>query len=155
MKKKFISTLLALTTAFTVLSGCGSTETTADASEKETLRVIGWNSAIAHIDSVIAYTGGFYEKQGLDIEFTYNNTNPDNIQALLEDMADLVGAGATAVLQYIDQGSDIVIIGGQMSLGETVYVRPERVEEFPELTEETLAGKKVGVTRMNTGDIAF
>ena len=43
-------------------------------------------------------------------------SNQDNIQALLQDKADLVSAGATAVLNYIDQGSDIVIIGGQMSV---------------------------------------
>lgn len=152
--KKIISTLLAFTTAITLLSGCGSSDGGND-SGKESLRVIGWNSAIAHIDSVIAYTGGYYENQGLDVKFIYNNSNPDNIQALIEDKADLVGAGATAVLQYIDGGSDFVIIGGQMSLGETVYVLPERAAEFAELNEETLAGKKVGVTRMNTGDIAF
>lgn len=155
MKKKMISTLLAVTTAILTLAGCGSTETANTASEGEKLRVIGWNAAIAHIDSVIAYTGGFYEKEGLDVEFTYNNSNPDNIQALIEDKADLVGVGATAVLQYIDEGTDFVIIGGQMSLGETVYALPERAEEFAELNEETLAGKKIGVTRMNTGDIAF
>ena len=82
-------------------------------------------------------------------------SNPDNIQALLQDKADLVSAGATAVLNYIDQGSDIVIIGGQMSEGASLYALPDRASEFTELNEETLAGKKVGVTRLNTGDIAF
>lgn len=48
-----------------------------------------------------------------------------------------------------------MIIGGQMSLGETVYVLPERADEFKELNEETLAGKKVGVSRLNTGYIVF
>ena len=108
--------------------------------KKIPLRVIANNNNVAHIDSVIAQYAGLYDK----------------IQALLADKADLVSAGSSAVLNYIDNGSDIVIIGGQMSLGETVYVRPERAEEFKDLyNPNTLYGKKVGVTRLNTGDVAF
>ena len=127
----------------------------AESKEPVTLKIVAFNSMIAHIDSIVAKNAGFYEKEGVIPDFTYNNSNPDNIQALLEGKVDLVSAGATAVLQYIDQGSDIVIIGGQMSSGETLYCLPERADEFNELTQETLAGKKVGVSRMNTGDIVF
>lgn len=132
-------------------------ETTATEENEEpvSLRAVAYNSIVAHLDSVIAHEAGIYEKNGLDVDLSYNNSNPDNIQALLEDKLDLVSAGATAVLNYIDQGSDIVIIGGQMSEGASVFVLPERQEEFSELNEETLAGKKVGVTRLNTGDIAL
>lgn len=126
-----------------------------DSWETVALRARAANNAISHIDSVVAKNAGFYEGEGLDVELAYNPSNPENIQALLADQADLVGAGSAAVLNYIDEGADIVIIGGQMSLGETLYVQADRAEEFSQLTEETLAGKKVGVTRMNTGDIAF
>ncbi len=168
MKKKLFSILLASALTVGLLSGCGSTSdnsgagsteaagNTAQESQSTTpLRILGFNSVIGHIDSVIAYTGGFYEEEGIEPEFTYNNSNPDNTQALIEDKADLVSAGATCVIQYIDQGADLVIIGGQMSLGETVYALPERADEFKEFTNETLAGKKVGVSRLNTGDIVF
>ncbi|WP_314345176.1 ABC transporter substrate-binding protein [Oribacterium sinus] len=94
--------------------------------KKIPLRVIANNNNVAHIDSVIAQYAGLYDKNGLDTTIQFNPSNPDNIQALLADKADLVSAGSSAVLNYIDNGSDIVIIGGQMSLGETVYVRPER-----------------------------
>ncbi len=124
--------------------------------KKIPLRVIAVNNNVAHIDSVIAQYAGLYDKNGLDTTMQFNPSNPDNIQALLADKADLVSAGSSAVLNYIDNGSDIVIIGGQMSLGETVYVRPERAEEFKDLyNPNTLYGKKVGVTRLNTGDVAF
>lgn len=176
MKKKVLSILLASTLTISLLAGCGAKEPAAGTQEsvsgqtnessqasgeaqtneeKTSLRILGFNSVIGHIDSVIAYTGGFYEEEGIDPKFTYNNSNPDNTQALIEDKADLVSAGATCVIQYIDQGADLVIIGGQMSLGETVYALPERADEFKEFTDETLAGKKVGVSRLNTGDIAF
>ncbi len=152
MKKSVISKLLALTLAGTVLAGGAAY---ADDAASNDLRVLAWSTSVGHLDTVIAYSAGYYEEEGVNAEFLYNNSNPENVQALLEDKADLVSAGATAVFQFIDQKSDIVIIGGQMSSGETVYSLPERADEFKELNEETLAGKKVGVTRMNTGEIAF
>ena len=178
MKKRALTLLLTAALSAGLLAGCGSSsdsstaasdsqtnsETTGSESDdtadtasdsKGSLRVLGWNSMVGHIDSALAYAAGYYADEGLDVEMTYNNSNPDNIQALLQDKADLVSAGATAVLNYIDQGSDIVIIGGQMSEGASLYAFPDRASEFTELNEETLAGKKVGVTRLNTGDIAF
>lgn len=160
MKKRALTLLLTAALSAGLLAGCGSSadsSTVADTASdsKDSLRVLGWNSMVGHIDSALAYAAGYYADEGLDVEMTYNNSNPDNIQALLQDKADLVSAGATAVLNYIDQGSDIVIIGGQMSEGASLYALPDRASEFTELNEETLAGKKVGVTRLNTGDIAF
>lgn len=175
MKKRALTLLMTAALSAGLLAGCGSSadsstaasdsQTNAEATDSESddtasdskgsLRVLGWNSMVGHIDSALAYAAGYYADEGLDVEMTYNNSNPDNIQALLQDKADLVSAGATAVLNYIDQGSDIVIIGGQMSEGASLYALPDRASEFTELNEETLAGKKVGVTRLNTGDIAF
>ena len=175
---KIIAVLLTAALAVSLFAGCGSKEETGapaqstenaeteqaedsaeneteNEGEKDTLRIVAFNNMIAHVDSIVAKNAGLYEKNGVIPEFTFNNSNPDNIQTLLADKADLVSAGATALLQYIDQGSDIVIIGGQMSSGETLYCLPERADEFSELTQETLAGKKVGVSRMNTGDIVF
>ncbi len=180
MRKRTLSLLLATALSISLLAGCGSSgssegsaasdtaeeaeETSeentesaenAESAEPVTLRTLAWNSMVGHLDSALAYAAGYYEDEGLNIEMTYNNSNPENIQALLEDKADLVSAGATAVLNYIDEGSDIVIIGGQMSQGASLYSLPERADEFTELSEETLAGKKIGVTRLNTGDIAL
>ena len=175
MKKRALTLLLTAALSAGLLAGCGSssdsstaasdTQETTDSESSDTaeatsdskgsLRVLTYNNVVGHIDSVIAYAAGYYEDEGLDIQMTYNNSNPDNIQALLQDKADLVSAGATAVLNYIDQGSDIVIIGGQMSEGATLYSLPERADEFSELSDATLDGKKVGVTRLSTGDIAF
>ena len=178
MKKRALTLLLTAALSAGLLAGCGSSSDSSTASSdsqetteaadsesgdtaeaasdsKGSLRVLTYNNVVGHIDSVLAYAAGYYEDEGLDIQMTYNNSNPDNIQALLQDKADLVSAGATAVLNYIDQGSDIVIIGGQMSEGATLYSLPERADEFSELSDATLDGKKVGVTRLSTGDIAF
>lgn len=132
-----------------------SEEASEETKEPVALRAVAYNSIVAHLDSVIAKEAGYYEEEGLDVTMNYNNSNPDNIQALLEDKLDLVSAGSTAVLNFIDQGADIVIIGGQMTEGVALYSLPERADEFAEINEASLAGKKVGVTRMQTGDIAL
>ena len=181
MKRKIVITLL--TAALTVsLAACGNTatvaptdnsiaettvateeapseapseEATEEAKEPVALRAVAYNSIVAHLDSIIAEEAGYYDEEGVDVTLNYNNSNPDNIQALLEDKLDLVSAGSTAVLNYIDQGADIVIIGGQMTEGVALFTLPERADEFAEINEASLAGKKVGVTRLQTGDIAL
>ncbi len=131
------------------------TNEVSEANEPIALRAVAYNSIVAHLDSAIAKEAGYYDEEGLDVTMTYNNSNPENIQALLEDKLDLVSAGSTAVLNYIDQGADIVIIGGQMTEGVALFSLPERADEFKEINEASLAGKKVGVTRLQTGDIAL
>lgn len=103
MKRRILSILLAASLSASLLAGCGSAgQDSKDSAKQENggaessvegktdgekmpLRILGFNSVIGHIDSVIAYTGGYYEEEGIEPEFTYNNSNPDNAQALLED----------------------------------------------------------------------
>ena len=113
------------------------------------------NTGVGHLDSMLAYTGGFYEKEGLDVEMYYNPNNAECTQALIEGKVGLTSGASTCVLNYIDQGEDLVIIGGQMTEGASLFSLPERANEFPEISEETLKGKKIGVTRLQSGDIAF
>ena len=114
MKKRALTLLLTAALSAGLLAGCGSSsdsstaasdsqtnsETTGSESDdtadtasdsKGSLRVLGWNSMVGHIDSALAYAAGYYADEGLDVEMTYNNSNPDNIQALLQDKADLQG----------------------------------------------------------------
>lgn len=119
------------------------------------IRMAAWNNAVPHLLSILAYEGGYYTEEGLDVEMTPNNSNPENLTALITDKLDATSAGATAVLNYIDEGNDIVIIGGQMTEGAALFSNPEREGEFKELTQETLEGKKIGITRLQSGDIAL
>lgn len=178
--KKFIPLAISAVLAVSVLAGCGSSstaststasaasssaasseqeteESTAEETASETPKLIAAaaNTHVAHVDSVVAANAGLYAKEGLDVEMYYNPSNPECTQALLDGKVDLVSAGSTCVLNYIDQGEDIVIIGGQMTEGAALFALPERADEFSEINGETLAGKKVGVTRLQSGDIAL
>ncbi len=156
MKKRIVLIVIAAVVLIAAVVAVVITQRPS-AKEGETiqLRQAVMNSIVAHLDSIVADEAGYYGEEGLDVTINYNNSNPDNIQALLDDKVDFVSAGSTAVLNYIDQGADLVIIGGQMSQGASLFTLPERAEEFQEITAETLEGKKVGVTRLQTGDIAL
>lgn len=174
MKKKLISIILTVTTLAT-FAGCAnnavsqpesgssvnSGSVTEDTSKKDEpdelfhLTQIAQNTGVAHGDSMVAHASGLYEKEGLDVDMTYVQANADSIQAVLTGKALVGSTSATTTLQYIDQGSDLVIIGGQMTEGASVFCQPDRLDEFKDLTEEELAGKKVGVSRLQTGDVAF
>ncbi|MEY8355697.1 ABC transporter substrate-binding protein [Lachnospiraceae bacterium 54-53] len=170
--KKFAAIGFSLLLAIGILTGCSgkstqtqetgelsqSAESGSEAPQAEApvkIRMAAWNNAVPHLLSVLAYEGGFYTEEGLDVEMTPNNSNPENLTALITDKLDATSAGATAVLNYIDEGNDIVIIGGQMTEGAALFSTPERADEFQELTQETLQGKKIGITRLQSGDIAL
>lgn len=158
LKKAAAAILLCVVFTAAVLSGCGSktAETTDKNEEVIKLNVVAGNDSVGHIDSVLAYTAGFYADEGLDVTMTNINTGTaDQLQALLSGKADLTSVSSTGVLNYIDQGEDLVIIGGQMTNGASIFCTPERQEEFAEINGETLAGQKIGVTRLQSGDIAF
>ena len=115
MKKRALTLLLTAALSAGLLAGCGSSsdsstaasdsqanaettdsesDDTAEAADtasdsKGSLRVLGWNSMLGHIDSALAYAAGYYADEGLDVEMTYNNSNPDNICLLYtSDAAD-------------------------------------------------------------------
>ena len=159
--KKLILTALSIIVAFSSLAGCTSSSqevSVASTPVEETgvkLVAAAANNGVGHLNSILASTAGFYQKEGLDVEMYYNPSNPECTQALLDGKVDLVSAASTCVLNYIDLGEDIVIIGGQMTEGASLFSLPDRADEFGEINAETLAGKKIGVTRLQSGDIAL
>lgn len=155
LKKQRISIALVLALSC-ILSGCGkNSKQDSDGAPLIKMVAAAQNNTPSHLDSILATTAGFYKEEGIDMDMFYNISNTDCIQALLDGKVDVCSSSATSLLSYIDQGEDIVIIGGQMTEGASLFCLPERVNEFQEMNEETLAGKKVGVTRLQSGDIAF
>ena len=65
------------------------------------------------------------------------------------------GVGSTAPLRMMENGADFVVIGGQMGEGADIVTLPERASEWENITAETVKGKKLGVVRTASGDIAL
>lgn len=106
----------------------------------------------------IAYDLKYFEDAGLDVILKPLNTgvSVDQLVAVSTGKTDVAHTGGTATpLLFIEQGNDLVIIGGTMGEGASLITRPEVTAQYADFNKETLYGKKVGVVRANTGDVAL
>lgn len=106
----------------------------------------------------IAHGLKYFEEEGLDIVLQPLNTggNIDQLMAVSTGKIDLSNSvGTTAPLILIEQGNDLVIIGGTMAEGAALIAKPENVAQYDKFKPESLYGKKVGVNRASSGDLAL
>ncbi|MDR2097844.1 MAG: ABC transporter substrate-binding protein, partial [Spirochaetaceae bacterium] len=106
---------------------------------------------------VIAKEEGYYAETGLDVQFTpLTGSSMDLVTAAVTGKVKAATYGGTATpLMLAEGGADLVIIGGVMSEGAALVTTPENLSKWPDFSEETVAGKKIAITRVNNGDITF
>jgi NitT/TauT family transport system substrate-binding protein len=108
--------------------------------------------------SAIAKEEGYYEANGLDVEFVSlaAGSNLDQIAALVTGKLDAsLSPGAIGTLVAIDMDQPVVVIGGTMSGSTSLFLRQGEESKFPDFTAANVEGKKIGVKRTSTGDIVF
>jgi NitT/TauT family transport system substrate-binding protein len=106
----------------------------------------------------IAYDLKYFEEEGLNAILQPLSTggNVDQLMALSTGKIDVSNSGGTvAPALFIEQGNDLVIIGGTMGEGAALVARPENVGLYANFNKDSLNGKRVGVRRANTGDVAL
>ncbi|MDR0876659.1 MAG: ABC transporter substrate-binding protein [Treponema sp.] len=106
----------------------------------------------------IAIDQKYFEEEGLDVILNPLNTsgNVDQLMAVSTGKIDLAfGSGTTAPLLFIEQGNDLVIVGGVMGEGAALITRPENQAQYANFTKDSLNGKRIGAIRANTGDVAL
>ncbi|MDR1100512.1 MAG: ABC transporter substrate-binding protein [Treponema sp.] len=106
----------------------------------------------------IAYDLKYFEEEGLNVILQPLSTggNVDQLMAVSTGKIDVANSGGTvAPALFIEQGNDLVIIGGTMGEGAALIARPENVGLYANFTRDSLNGKRVGVRRANTGDVAL
>lgn len=158
--KKAYKTVMGMAVMMLVLvlmAGCGGEEA---AENGKPLDVTINTNRVSSALTVLGENAGFYKEEGIDVNLhVMNVAYADILSALTSGKVEATtgGVGSTAPLRMIEGGSDFVIIGGQMSKGADIVTLPERADEWkPEnLTAEKLAGKKIGVVRTASGDIAL
>jgi NitT/TauT family transport system substrate-binding protein len=156
--RKIVSVTIAAALTAALLTGCGGTksaETTKAKAPLTKVEVTAGNNSVAQLLTILAKYAGFYEEEGLDLKINIANNNADGLSALTSGKVITAGGGATAPLNLIDEGVDLVIIGGAMAEGATLFTVPGREGEWKNITAESVKGKKIGVTRAASGDIAF
>ena len=160
--KKFAAAA-ALAAAIALTAGCGGGKTAGDGGAGGVgapLDVTINTNRVSSALTVLGENAGFYKDEGVKVNMHVMNVAYADILSALTSgkvQATTGGVGSTAPLRMIENGADFVIIGGQMSLGADIVTLPERASEWKEenLTQDKLAGKKIGVVRTASGDIAL
>ena len=152
MKKKLAVTAVMLSCLIFV-TGCGSLVGSKGNLKK--VEIAMGNNSVAHTLAILPKYAGYYEEEGLDVKINIANSNADGLSALTSGKVLETGAGATAPLNLIDDGTDLVLIGGLMTQGAALFTQPGQENIWKNITADSIRGKKIGVTRAQSGDIAF
>jgi len=142
-----------LTTAALVLTGCGSDDDASSgppaAGEKQTVRFTVFPGAMASMGVYIADALGFFDKQGITLEYVNVATGSSALQVLASGQTDFAISDVTGTATARAAGSDIVFASGQFTrfAGELACRTDLQVDgdAYPD-TMKSLAGKKIGIT---------
>lgn len=150
---RYIAGMLTVLLTIGIFSGCGNPSAGKKPLTKIDIAID--NNTVAHVLASLPKFAGFYEEEGLDVNINVANRSADALSALTSGKVIMAGGGATAPLNLIEGGNDLVIIGGLMTQGGALFTQPGREDEWKNITQQTVQGKKIGVTRAQSADIAF
>ncbi len=135
----------ALTIAAAVLAAAISTAATA-----QTKIAIGGTPNPEPVTAMVAVEEGLFAKNGLDATYTLITINPSIPPALLSGSLQVGIPTPTTLLQAIDGGLDLVIIGGVSNTSRAssrIHIVARKDSGIKELKD--LAGKKLAVPGLN------
>lgn len=119
MKRKLLSILLAVSMIAVMFAGCGPKEEPAvnEVAEDDVI-TIGIMPTSGHVLSAIAEDKGFYEEEGIKVEYEYIATMDEAFAALTDQKIDLLSTyGTAAPLLHIAMGEDLSIFAGYYLTG--------------------------------------
>ncbi len=118
---------------------------------------IGYLPSTGHLLYFVAKEEGFFEAEGLDAELQLFDSNNNMLSSLESGKLDAGALGSTEVVSYLQQGYDLTQIGGIMTEGHALLVKPEIVEglDRKDYSLELLRGKRIAVVPLGTQDIVW
>lgn len=157
-RKLFLCSLLAL--ALLAFAGCAADDTNDEPNNEDigestplTLNVGMLGTDIKTACIIIADELGYYEEEGLEVNFEKISNLSDGITAVDMGKLDVLPFGVIPSATFISQGSDVVIFGGTISEGSEIIVTPENAGMIQSL--EDFRGKRIGCYRMETGHMVI
>ena len=146
--KKIIAVITVMLISTVFMAGCGGEK---EASEPVTLKVGMAGKDIKTVCVILAKELGYYEEEGVDVQFeTVSNLN-DGVTALSQNKLDVLPYGFVPSATFISQGTDVVIMGGTISEGSQAIVTAENKDMIKDISD--FKGKKVGFVRPETGQM--
>ena len=89
---------------------------------------LGYLPSTGHLLYFVAKEEGFFEEEGLNVELSNFDGNSNIVMAVEAGKLDAAAIGAGTSISYIQQGAQCTIIGGMMTEGAALVVKPELVE---------------------------
>ncbi len=114
---------------------------------------VGYLASTGHSMYFIAKEKGYFEQEGLDVQFFLFTNSGEGLNAISAGKLDAGSFGTAPPLVFIAKGVDITIFGGQMSEGHGIVAKPEKADQFKDLKNYT--GKTIATVRLSTGDVIF
>jgi len=152
---KRVSTSVGLVLAAALIAGCSATQAEAgdpaptDAPAIEKVRFTVFPGALASMGVYIADAMGFFEAEGLEIEYVNASTGTSSIQLLVGNQTDFAITDVPAVANARASGADVVLVAGQFTRFSGQLVCREGAissdASYPEVMA-ALEGRKVGIT---------
>jgi ABC-type nitrate/sulfonate/bicarbonate transport system substrate-binding protein len=98
-----------------------------------------WNTGLP---TAVARGAGFFKEEGLDVKpVTLSSSGPIMMALLMSGQADMVIAGAVAILRGIARGAPVVVVGGHLNRMSYALMTTKGLKTVAELK-----GKTIGIT---------
>ncbi len=167
--KKLIGVVLSAAILTSALAGCGqsaqseentseqtisSQAATADSPEKkeegQTIKFGVTPGTIRTAVVLLADHLGYYDEEGVDVELVEvaDATAALTSISLSKDELDVWGTGIVPDLNFIANGSDLVIFSGTAAEGGAIISQPDKVEEYKDVKK--YEGLKIATVRADT-----
>lgn len=145
-RNRVLGIALALTLLVTVFSGCGSS----GEDETGTLKFGIIPGNIRAAVQLLADDLGYYEEEGVKVEFVEAADHTAALTSISTNKGeiDVWGLGILPELNFIANGSDIVIFGGTAAEGHALVSRPGDVEYYKDFGN--YEGATVATVRADT-----
>lgn len=138
--KKLAATAATVALAF-ISAGCGAG---AGGAGGETIVFASTGKNFADLPIYLADELGYYDDEGIEVEFKALKSGSDSMQAVVTGSVDITSGAYSSMLQAINQGQDLVYIAvGRAVPGYAIVVSPKH-PEIKSLAD--LEGKRLGVS---------
>lgn len=108
---------------------------------------VGYLRVMDDAQVIAAYEGGFYKKQGLDVELVEFKSGTDLIKAIVGGQLDTGVLGFTNAASWSSKGADLKVVGGAQHGFHAIVVRDDaNIKDVAGLKGHTLASQKEGST---------
>ncbi|HTN65680.1 MAG TPA: ABC transporter substrate-binding protein [Burkholderiaceae bacterium] len=108
---------------------------------------VGYLRVMDDAQAIAAYEGGFYKKQGLDVELVEFKSGTDLIKAIVGGQLDTGVLGFTNAVAWASKGADLKVVGGAQHGYHAIVVREDTgIKNVAGLKGRTLASQAEGST---------